>query len=121
MQFQLNFSDTDPEHLDKRLKSLDWVADTSAREIAEARVAIHWGQGFRFFEGPYPSCHCIIWQTWPAGVDVAISDDISEVTCQLCLRDHRRFNDPTEVLGGLAIPRHIGSKNDCVICATQQL
>ena len=106
----MGFSDIEPEHLEKRIKGLNWAADSILCQIADARVAVHWGQGWRFGEGPYPSCHCIYWQSWPAGVDVAISDDISEVTCQLCLRDHRRFNDPTEVLGGLAIPRHIGSK-----------
>ena len=110
MQFQLGFSDTDPEHLERRIKAENRVKESHLRDVADARVAVHWGQGFRFFEGPYPSCHCIIWHGWPEGVEAAISDDISEVSCAKCLRDHQRFNDPTGVWGGLAIPRHIGSK-----------
>ena len=110
MQFQLNFSDTDPGHLERRIKAENEGEERHRREVAEARVAVHWGQGFRFFEGPYPSCHCIVWQGWPEGLEAAISDDISEVTCAKCLRHHQMFNDPTHVLGGLEIPRHIGSK-----------
>ena len=108
--FQLGLSDSDPEHLEMRLKSQNWGEELHRRNIADARVAVHWGQGWQFGEGPYPSCHCIHWQHWSEGVDVAISDDISEVTCAICLRDHQRFNDPTHILGGLEIPRHLGSK-----------
>lgn len=109
MQFQLQFSDTEPEHFTERVLAKGNTARWIMRLIADARVAVHWGQGWRFHgEDPYPSCHCTHWQSWPAGVEVAISDDIGQVTCQLCLRDHQRFNDPTHVLGGLAIPRQIG-------------